>query len=99
MLTPDSKIVSNFAGKLLGTRWNNKNIFVGDLDTREKVIHELYQFLSRESDLNQEAVKFLDAWLGIDEVAKILFEHEDMSGDFHRIHKTEENLSKWLRSI
>jgi len=91
------KILNRYKDIVLGDNYKNEKLFVNDVETEERLISTMYDFLSREVDLYKEGIEFLKEYWGLENVARIIFDYEnDTNGDFHQAFHTEKGLYDWL---
>lgn len=93
------KVLEIYKDIIIGDNYKDEKLFVKDIDTKEKLLHIMYDFFSREVDLNREGIKFLQDYWGLEEVANIIFEHEREKGDFTNEFENKNGLVIWLKKM
>lgn len=94
-----NSILEKYSNVIIGDNYKDEKLYCDIMDNKDKLISTLYDFLGRDIDLNKEGIEFLRDFWGIEQVAKIVFEHESGEGDFVNTFKSEEGLTRWLKDM
>lgn len=89
-------VLKKFKGISIGTDYKGKNIYASDVVKEDDLIGVMYDWWSRESDIDEEGIKFFSEYWGFEKIADIIFDYEEVDGDFHRAFKTKEKFVNWL---
>lgn len=93
------KIIDKYKNTVIGDNYKDEKLFIDVVSTEDQLIDTMYDFLGREVDLHKEGIEFLQEYWGLEEVAEIIFKHENGKGDFVDTFKNENGLVKWLNDM